>query len=170
MKPPVSPTRSEMMLRKNSMTELAITRGVTSFLEGSTPMARMASICSVTSWSRVRWPCRWSCGRRPSSRSAPARARAPWRAIPASRSATANRTAASVLEVCSASTAPVKKPVSTTMGSEPTPIRSACMMVSAKVARMGEEVADRAAGQQGIILHRQDLLFRKVRRREDWHA
>ncbi len=30
------------------MTQLAITRGVTSFLVGSTPMARMASICSVT--------------------------------------------------------------------------------------------------------------------------
>ena len=48
MKPPVSPTRSEMMLRKNSMTTAATTRGVTSFFEGSTPMARMASICSVT--------------------------------------------------------------------------------------------------------------------------
>src|SRR6266404_3292812 len=48
MKPPVRPTRSEMMLRKNSITTVATTRGVTSFFNGSTPMARMASICSVT--------------------------------------------------------------------------------------------------------------------------
>src|SRR5579863_9274051 len=36
----------------------------------------------------------------------------------------------SVPEVCNASTAPVKKPVRTTIGNEPTPIRSACCSVS----------------------------------------
>jgi hypothetical protein len=37
-----------MMVRKNSITTVAITRGVTSFFDGSVPRARMASICSVT--------------------------------------------------------------------------------------------------------------------------
>ena len=36
------------MVRKNSMKAVAPTRGVTSFLVGSVPRARMASICSVT--------------------------------------------------------------------------------------------------------------------------
>src|SRR5208282_5363204 len=46
--PPISPSRSAMMVRKNSMKAVAPTRGVTSFLVGSVPRARMASICSVT--------------------------------------------------------------------------------------------------------------------------
>ena len=46
--PPAMPTASEMMVRKKSMTMVARMRGVTSFLSGSVPRARMASICSVT--------------------------------------------------------------------------------------------------------------------------
>ncbi len=120
-----------MMLRKNIMTTLAITRGVTSFLVGSTPMARMASICSVTFMepSSLAIPLEFrpatsnpvSTG--PSSRtmdretSLPVRDREP--------------NCCRVLEVCNASTAPVKKPVRITMGSEPTPTESACNRVSA---------------------------------------
>ena len=46
--PPMVPTVSEMMVRKNSMITVAKSRGVTSFFSGSVPSARMASICSVT--------------------------------------------------------------------------------------------------------------------------
>ena len=132
MKPPVSPTRSEMMLRKNSMTTVATTRGVTSFFEGSTPIARMASICSVTFME-------------PSSLAMPLEFRPatikPVSTGPSSRTiendtswpvSESEPNCCSVPEVCSASTAPVKKPVSTTMGSDPTPIRSACSSVSPK--------------------------------------
>src|ERR1043165_3482380 len=42
MRPPASPTRSEMMLRKNSMNTVAVTRGVTSFFMGSGPSAQRA--------------------------------------------------------------------------------------------------------------------------------
>ena len=48
MAPPISPRRSEMMVRKKSMKTVDTTRGVTSFFSGSVPKARMASICSVT--------------------------------------------------------------------------------------------------------------------------
>ena len=37
-----------MIVSSGSMTQVAITRGVTSFCTGSVPSARMASICSVT--------------------------------------------------------------------------------------------------------------------------
>ena len=129
--PPVSPTRSEMMTRKNSMAVAAMTRGVTSFLEGSVPRARMASICSVTTME-------------PSSLAMPEALRPetirPVSTGPSSRTMESETSCpvsdsepkrSSVFEVCRASTAPVKKPVSTTMGSEPTPMRSACIMVSA---------------------------------------
>ena len=46
--PPTVPTVSEMIVRKNNMNTVAKSRGVTSFLSGSVPSARMASICSVT--------------------------------------------------------------------------------------------------------------------------
>ena len=36
------------MVRKKSITTVETNRGVTSFLRGSVPRARMASICSVT--------------------------------------------------------------------------------------------------------------------------
>ena len=132
MKPPVSPTRSEMMLRKNSMTTAANTRGVTSFLVGSTPIARIASICSVTFME-------------PSSLAMPLELRPatikPVSTGPSSRTIESETSwpvsdsepnCCRVLDVCSASTAPVKKPVSTTMGSDPTPTKSACNNVSAK--------------------------------------
>ena len=113
------------MLRKNSMNTVATTRGVTSFLAGSVPSARMASICSVTFME-------------PSSLAMPLALRPatinPVSTGPSSRTIESETSwpvsderaeAASVLEVCSASTAPVKKPVRTTMGSEPTPMMSA---------------------------------------------
>ena len=131
-KPPVSPTRSEMMLRKNSMTTLAMTRGVTSFLVGSTPMARMASICSVTFMepSSLAMPLELRPATiRPVSTGPSSRTMESETSLPVSDS---EPNCCSVLEVCSASTAPVKKPVRITMGSEPTPIESACSRVSAK--------------------------------------
>ena len=107
------------------------TRGVTSFLVGSVPRARMASICSVTCMepSSLAMPLALrpatirpvSTG--PSSRtmesetSCPVKDKAPKRARE--------------FALCKASTAPVKKPVSMTMGSDPAPIMSACSMVSA---------------------------------------
>ena len=119
------------MLRKNIITTLAITRGVTSFLVGSTPIARMASICSVTfiDPSSLAMPLEFrpatispvSTG--PSSRTIDSET-----SLPVSES---DPNCCRVLEVCSASTAPVKKPVRITMGSEPTPTESACSNVSA---------------------------------------
>ena len=95
-------------------------------------MARMASICSVTFME-------------PSSLAMPLELRPatinPVSTGPSSRTMESETSlpvnesdpnCCRVLEVCSASTAPVKKPVSTTIGSEPTPIRSACSNVSAK--------------------------------------
>ena len=46
--PPRMPKASETMVRKKSMEMQAKMRGVTSLRMGSTPRARMASICSVT--------------------------------------------------------------------------------------------------------------------------
>ena len=130
-------------------------------------MARMASICSVTFMD-------------PSSLAMPLELRPatikPVSTGPSSRTMESDTSCpvsdsepncCSVLEVCNASTAPVKKPVSTTMGSEPTPIRSACMMRVAEIARTREDVADGATGEQGIVLHRRDLFLRKLSGRED---
>ena len=39
-----------------------------------------------------------------------------------------------------------------------------------KVARMRKEIADRAPGQQGIVLHRHNLLFSEFDGRKDGHA
>ncbi len=120
-----------MTVKKKSMVTVAITRGVTSFLEGSVPRARMASICSVTTME-------------PSSLAMPEALRPetirPVSTGPSSRTMESETSCPvsesepkrdRVLEVCRASTAPVKKPVKITMGSEPTPIRSACISVSA---------------------------------------
>src|SRR6266436_5570602 len=121
--PPASPQASEMMVRKKSMNTVDTTRGVTSFFVGSVPRARMASICSVTTIdpsslaipealrpetispvmtgpSSVTIPTATSC---PMSDSDPKRC--------------------SVLALFRASEPPMENPVSTTMGSEPTPIR-----------------------------------------------
>ena len=112
------------------MNMVAVSRGVTSLRVGSVPRARMASICSVTCMepSSLAMPLALrpatirlvSTG--PSSRtmemetSCPVKESAPKRA--------------SELAVCRASTAPVKKPVRTTMGSEPTPMMSICCRMS----------------------------------------
>src|ERR1700722_2187243 len=132
IRPPASPTRSEMMLRKNSMNTVAVTRGVTSFLMGSVPRARMASICSVTTIdpSSLAMPEEFrpatinpvSTG--PSSRTMEVETSWPIRVMEPKR--------CSVFAVCSARTPPVKNPVSTTIGRDPTPIRSACCTMSPK--------------------------------------
>src|SRR4051812_47428240 len=124
--PPANPTRSEIIVRKNSINTDDNTRGVTSFFMGSVPSARMASICSVTTMepSSLAMPDEFrpatirlvSTG--PSSRTMEVETSWPTSVIDPKR--------CNVLEVCSASTAPVKKPVNTTIGSEPTPIKSAC--------------------------------------------
>src|SRR6478672_11268115 len=124
--PPVTPRKSEITVRKKSMNTVATTRGPTSFFMGSVPSARMASICSVTTIdpSSLAIPDVFrpatirlvSTG--PSSRTMEVDTSWPTSVIDPKR--------CNVLEVCSASTAPVKKPVNTTIGSEPTPIKSAC--------------------------------------------
>ena len=120
------------MVRKNSITTVAITRGVTSFFVGSVPRARMASICSVTFMD-------------PNSLAMPEALRpatmSPVNTGPRSRTMEKETSSpvresepnfCKVLEVSRARTAPVKKPVSTTMGREPTPMISACWIVSAR--------------------------------------
>jgi hypothetical protein len=115
-----------MMVRKNSMTTLAIMRGVTSFFVGSVPSARMASICSVTFMepSSLAIPDEF----RPATIN-PVSTGPSSRTIESATSCPVNDSEpnfCNVLELCKASTAPVKKPVSTTMGNEPTPMESAC--------------------------------------------
>ena len=122
---------SLMILKKNSITTEATTRGVTSFLLGSVPSARMASICSVTFME-------------PSSLAMPEALRPatinPVNTGPSSRTmenetncpvSESDPNCCKVVEVCSASTAPVNDPVRITIGREPTPIRSACCITSA---------------------------------------
>ena len=112
------------------MKTVAITRGVTSFLVGSVPRARMASICSVTFME-------------PSSLAMPEALRPatirPVSTGPSSRTMESETSCpvsdrapkrARELALCSASTMPVNMPVSTTTGTEPTPILSACCRVS----------------------------------------
>src|SRR5438270_7404986 len=116
---PHKPTRSEMIDKKNNITTDDTTRGVTSFFIGSVPSARMASICSVTCME-------------PNSLAMPLALRPatinPVSTGPSSRtidnetSCPVNDSApnlASEFALCKASTAPVKNPVSTTIGSEP---------------------------------------------------
>ena len=65
----------------------------------------------------------------------------------------------SVAADCSASTPPRKKPVRMTMGREPTPMMSACMKMSAAVERLAEDVAEGAAGEDGVLLDGEDASF-----------
>ena len=114
------------------MNTVETTRGVTSFFMGSVPKARMASICSVTTIdpSSLAMPEEFrpatirlvSTG--PSSRTMEVETNCPTRVIEPKRSR--------VFEACSASTAPVKNPVSTTMGRDPTPMVSACCTISTR--------------------------------------
>ena len=94
------------------------------------------------SWSPVRWPCRMAL--RPATINAgqhrPQLAHHRERhQLPGQRQ---SRTAAGCSRFAGPARAPVKKPVSTTIGSDPTPIRSALHHRVRKVARLGEEVAD----------------------------
>ena len=130
MKPPTMPTKSAMMVSSGSMTAVAIRRGVTSFCIGSVPSARMASICSVTFME-------------PSSLAMPVELRpATMMAVstgPSSRTRVSDTSVPvlptwpyweSARDICSAMTAPLKKPIMTTMGSEPTPMASICRAIS----------------------------------------
>ncbi len=122
---------SERTVRKNNMKTVAVTRGVTNFFMGSVPSARIASICSVTTMdpSSLAMPdafrpaTRMPVSTGPNSRTMESATSSPMRLMEPKR--------CRVLALCTASTAPVKNPISTTMGSEPTPIRSACRMMSA---------------------------------------
>src|ERR1019366_1380685 len=117
---------------KNNMKTVETTRGATSFFMGSVPKARMASICSVTTMdpSSLAIPDAFrpatikpvSTG--PNSRTMESDTNWPISVIEPNR--------CNVFALCTASTAPVKKPVRTTMGRDPTPIRSACWTISAK--------------------------------------
>ena len=124
--PPIVPKPSEMIVRMNIIMTVAVTLGATSFLIGSVPSERIASICSVTTID-------------PSSLAMPDALRPETiRLVSTGPSSVimdrltncpvneAAPNCSSVDADCKARTAPVKKPVSTTMGSEPTPILSAC--------------------------------------------
>ena len=129
--PPKVPTASEMMVRKKSVKMVAKRRGVTSFFSGSVPRARMASICSVTIME-------------PSSLAIPEALRPETMRLVSTGPSSLiieRLTSSPVIAVapncareeadCSASTPPVKNPVRITMGREPMPIESACVIRSA---------------------------------------
>ena len=113
------------------MKTVATTRGLTSLRMGSVPRARMASICSETFME-------------PSSEAMPEALRPetirPVSTGPSSLTMesatrrpvmlTAPNSLSEVAD-CSARTQPVKKPVRTTMGNEPTPMESIWVKVSA---------------------------------------
>jgi phospholipid/cholesterol/gamma-HCH transport system permease protein len=108
----------------------ASTRGVTSFLIGSVPRVLRASICSVTRmdpiWAAIPEPTRPAtispASTGPSSRIIDPATRRPMYIV-------APNWAICTLD-CSASTIPVKNPVSSTMPSDFTPISSICWMRS----------------------------------------
>src|SRR5713101_6915522 len=122
--PPSSPMKSAIAVSNGTVMSVASTRGVTSLRLGSVPIARIASTCSVTSID-------------PSSDAIP-EAHLPVTSKlvsvgPNSRT-NASETASPVNEVCpnrtnceavcSTITAPIKNPVSNTIGSDPTPMLS----------------------------------------------
>src|ERR1700734_450461 len=129
--PPAIPQASEIIVRKNNMNTVATSLGVTSLRYGSVPSARIASICSDTFIE-------------PSSLAIPEAFR-PETINPVNtgpNSFTIERVTSSPVmftapnsfsetAACSASTQPVKNPVSTTIGSEPTPIEHICVKISA---------------------------------------
>ena len=114
------------------MTTVATMRGMTNFLIGSVPSARIASICSVTTID-------------PSSEAMPEALR-PETIKPVSTGPSSlimeketscpvmalAPNCASEVDVWRASTPPVKNPVSRTIGIEPTPMESACVKMSEK--------------------------------------
>ena len=121
-----------MIVRKNSMMTVAIMRGVTSFFIGSVPRARMASICSVTFIE-------------PNSLAMPEALRPETiklvmtgpisRIIEVETSCPVRESepnCSRVAEVFSASAIPIDIALRTTIGREPTPIRSACWSISAR--------------------------------------
>ncbi len=128
--PPIIPIKSHRIVSKGSMETVATIRGVTNFLVGSVPKARMALICSVTTIE-------------PSSEAIPDPIR------PATMSAD-NTGPSSLIKLKDTSwpvsdtapyrrkevsdwmakTAPVKNPVKTMMKAELTPIRSICRTIS----------------------------------------
>ena len=125
------PTASDRMVRKKSMNTVATIRGITSFFNGSVPSARIASICSVTIMD-------------PSSEAIPEALRPETMSEVSTGPSSLimeNDTSWPVMAVApncasededwSASTPPVKKPVSSTMGIDPTPIESAWVKMSA---------------------------------------
>src|SRR5438445_13268391 len=126
MQPPPSPPNSEMIVKKKSINTVEITLGVTNFFVGSVPRARIASICSVTTIDPISLaipeeflpatinPVKTG----PSSVTMPTDTNCPMRLSDTNLS--------SVCALFSASTAPVNVPVSTTIGREPTPIKSPC--------------------------------------------
>ncbi len=128
--PPTNPIKSEIAVSSGNTRIVATTRGVTSLRLGSVPIARIASTCSVTNID-------------PSSDAIPEAHRPVTSKLvnvgPNSRTS-ANETASPVSEVCpnrtnceavcSTITAPIKNPVSSTIGSEPTPIWSIWSSVS----------------------------------------
>ena len=62
----------------------------------------------------------------------------------------------------------MERPVSTTIGREPTPIESACCMSVGEVERPLEEIGDRAQREQRVVLDGLDLLFGDFCRRDQF--
>jgi hypothetical protein len=124
------PTVLAMTVSTGAMKKPASTRGTTSLRTGSVPSARRALIWSVTtiepSSAAMPDPMRPASIRPvstgPSSLTIEALTRRPTNGRAPNWS--------SVMPVCSARTAPVKNPVSTTTVSEPTPMYSNCRTMS----------------------------------------
>ena len=67
---------------------------------------------------------------------------------------------ARVEEDWSASTPPVKKPVSRTMGMEPTPMESSLSEDVGGIEGPADDVGDGPCGEEGVLLQGENNLFR----------
>ena len=119
-----------MIVSTGTMIRAASTRGVASFLMGSVPSVLRASICSVTfiepSWAAMPEPTR-PATMRPASTGPSSRIMEPATRRP--KYIDAPKVWSCTLD-CSASTIPVKRPVSNTIPRDFTPISSICWMTS----------------------------------------
>ena len=124
------PQKSATMVRKSSVVTVATMRGVTSLRIGSTPNARIASICSVTTMEpsslamddALRPETMMPVSTAPSSRIMDVLTNRPVTAVAPKE--------ASVAADWTASTPPVKNPAKITMVADPTPMISPCRIKS----------------------------------------
>src|SRR6266581_543833 len=155
MPPPTSPTKSEMIVRKKSINTVEITLGVTNFFVGSVPKARMASICSVTNIEPISLAIREEFRHHANRDQLPDETERPeslerMRAVQRQHGAgerarehhDRKRTHADQIGL---------------------------LDHVGKVAWMAKEIGERSAGEQGIILHGLNDIFREVGGRSQFH-